>query len=47
MVFFMVELVGRRGGLIMLWDHNVKVELVNYSQGHISVWVTNDDGNGK
>ncbi|XP_042958006.1 uncharacterized protein LOC122293492 [Carya illinoinensis] len=36
---FTVEAVGKGGGLILLWDSSLNLEIVNYSQGHISAWV--------
>ncbi|KAK2662641.1 hypothetical protein Ddye_001215 [Dipteronia dyeriana] len=34
-----VDLIGRSGGLYLLWSHNVVVDLVLYSQYHIDVKV--------
>lgn len=32
--------VGRSGGLMIVWQQDVQIELVNYSQRHISIVVT-------
>lgn len=37
--FFCVNLVGKNGGLALLWKDDLKVEIINYSQWHISAWV--------
>ncbi|XP_042952171.1 uncharacterized protein LOC122289257 [Carya illinoinensis] len=34
-----VEAVGLKGGLIMMWDHMIEVEVENFSVWHISVWI--------
>ncbi|XP_042982759.1 uncharacterized protein LOC122311987 [Carya illinoinensis] len=36
---FVVEAVGRKGGLALLWREEVGVEVYNFSQWHISVWM--------
>ncbi|KAG2719857.1 hypothetical protein I3760_02G010500 [Carya illinoinensis] len=36
---FIVNLVGKRDGMILLWDANVGTEVVNFSQRHINAWV--------
>lgn len=42
---FVVEPIGRSGGLALMWDHMTKVEVTNYSQRHINAWITNEQGN--
>ncbi|XP_042939417.1 uncharacterized protein LOC122274448 [Carya illinoinensis] len=34
-----VESVGLKGGLMMMWDHMIEVEVVNFSVWHISAWI--------
>ncbi|KAG2712613.1 hypothetical protein I3760_04G135300 [Carya illinoinensis] len=41
---FVVEAVGKGGGLMLLWDSNVDVEIINFSQRHINAWVGGDGG---
>ncbi|XP_042942824.1 uncharacterized protein LOC122277007 [Carya illinoinensis] len=36
---FIVDSVGKGGGMIPLWDANVGIEVVNFSQRHINTWV--------
>ncbi|KAF5471486.1 hypothetical protein F2P56_008274 [Juglans regia] len=36
---FVVEAVGKGGGLVLLWNSDVRAEIVNYSQSHINVWI--------
>lgn len=40
--YFVVEALGMRGGLVLLWNLEVSVEIHNYSQRYISVWITNE-----
>jgi hypothetical protein len=35
-----VDPVGRSGGLAFLWQKNLEVSIVNYSQHHVSVLIT-------
>lgn len=42
-----VNLIGRKGGLALLWRNPNVVEVFNFSQNHISAWVTTSLGNGK
>lgn len=32
---FVVDLMGRKGGLALLWEKEVDIEIINYSQHHI------------
>lgn len=34
-----VSALGRNGGLALLWKNDVKVDIVNFSQSHISAWM--------
>lgn len=43
----MVEPEGRKGGLMLLWNQSIKVEVLNYSQWPVSVWVKNVKGSEK
>ncbi|KAF5481578.1 hypothetical protein F2P56_002218 [Juglans regia] len=36
---FGVEAVGKGGGLALLWNDEVQLEIVNYSQRHINAWI--------
>ncbi|XP_041009372.1 uncharacterized protein LOC121253428 [Juglans microcarpa x Juglans regia] len=42
---FVVDPEGRKGGLMLLWDQSVELEILNYSNRHINAWVTNEEGN--
>ena len=42
-----VEAIGRSGGLLLLWKQDVKVELLNYSQRHINVFITDEPGGSR
>lgn len=37
---FHVDSIGRSGGLAFLWNDNKEVEIVNYSQRHVSALIT-------
>lgn len=41
---FVVDAVGQKGGLILMWDNSVDVRVRSYSQGHVDCFV---DGDGK
>lgn len=34
-----INSIGKMGGLALLWKYELKVEIINYSQWHISTWV--------
>lgn len=36
---FAVDLVGRSGGIALLWTEGVQLEVCNYSLRHISGWI--------
>ena len=38
-----VNSVGKSGGLCLLWDNNINVSLLSYSQGHIDVSIKHDN----
>lgn len=42
--FFVVDPVGRSGGLVLLWKVNVNLEIYNYSRRHINVVVNDGEG---
>lgn len=44
---FVVEPIGKRGGLALMWDNMINVEVLNYSQRHISAWITSEEGKMK
>lgn len=44
---FVVEPVGKRGGLALFWDRDVDLEILNYSQWHIHSLIKNDGGRDK
>lgn len=37
-----VEAIGRSDGLILLWKLDVKLDLLNYSQRHINVFINDE-----
>lgn len=39
---FVVDCVGRSGGLALLWSEGIDVEIQNYSRGHINAKVISD-----
>jgi hypothetical protein len=39
---FMVDLVGRNGGLALLWKDDSEVEIQNFSRRHINAIVTQE-----
>lgn len=42
---FVVEPIGRSGGLALLWKEEMDLELYNYSRYHINAIVKDEDGN--
>ncbi|XP_042980139.1 uncharacterized protein LOC122310310 [Carya illinoinensis] len=40
---FVVEAIGRSGGLVLLWKDEEEVDIVNFSQHHISAYVGKDE----
>lgn len=36
------NLIGRKGGLALLWRNQNEVEILNFFENHISAWVNND-----
>lgn len=40
---FTVESLGRKGGLALLWKNDDQVKIQNYSHGHISAWIMDND----
>ncbi|XP_041000998.1 uncharacterized protein LOC121246780 [Juglans microcarpa x Juglans regia] len=40
---FVMEPVGRKRGLVMLWREDVELEILNYSQHHISAYIGRKD----
>jgi len=41
---FVVNPVGRSGGLALLWSENLSVEIFNYSRQHINAIISDEDG---
>ncbi|KAG6624127.1 hypothetical protein CIPAW_16G004600 [Carya illinoinensis] len=41
---FVVDARGCSGGLALLWNQDVNLEVLNFTQHHISVWLMSDDG---
>lgn len=39
---FVVDSVGQKGGLILMWDNTVDVTILSYSSGHIDCVVSAD-----
>lgn len=42
--FFVVEPVGRSGGLALLWKESEQVELLDFSQNHVDVIIIMENG---
>lgn len=42
---FVVEPIGKMDDLALLWNSRAKVEVLNYTQRHISAWITEGEGN--
>lgn len=40
---FVVEPIGRGGGLALMWRDDIYLEILNYSQRHISAWVIEEE----
>ena len=40
----MVHSVGKSGGLGLFWSENVGVDLLTYSQDHIDIKITDENG---
>lgn len=40
---FVVEPIGRKGDLAMVWKCEEQVRVINYSQGHIMVQIVDDN----
>lgn len=40
---FTVNSMGRKGGLVLIWNSDCEEDIINYSQHHIHVYVTNKD----
>lgn len=45
--YFTVDSIGKSGGLVMLWNSELKVEVHNYSRRHINVWINEKSSNHK
>lgn len=41
-----VDVVGRSAGLLFMWKEEVSFDLFNYSQRHVSGFISNDRANG-
>jgi hypothetical protein len=41
---FQVDPVGKSGGLVLLWKDDKEVEILNFSEGHVSALITLLDG---
>jgi exonuclease III len=41
---FVVDSVGRSGGLALLWDDDTELEIQNYSRRHINAFLSPTDG---
>lgn len=39
-----VDSVGKSGGLVLLWDDSVVVDVKSFSNHHINAWAANQDG---
>lgn len=39
---FVVDAVGRNGGQVLLWRREVEINIISYSQRHISGWVIDE-----
>lgn len=39
---FFFNLVGRSGGLVLMWESNVRVDIQNFSLMHITGWVSRE-----
>lgn len=37
---FTIDLVGRSGGMALLWKYDIDLVIYNYSLRHISGWIT-------
>lgn len=42
---FLMEPVGKKGGLALWWNSRVKVDFLNYTQRHISVGILEEGEN--
>lgn len=44
---FGVNLIGRKGGLALLWRNLEALEVYNFFQNHISAWIRTGQGNNR
>ncbi|XP_035546588.1 uncharacterized protein LOC118348634 [Juglans regia] len=42
-----IEPLGKKGGLMLLWKQPLEVEVLNYSRWHINAWIKEVQGNDK
>lgn len=42
-----VNAIGRKGGLALLWRNKEDIEVVNYLHNHISAWIEDTNVNSK